>query len=193
MTKIKNLFIEPALFFENPKNKLGKPFLITLAYAVIAAVCTIPNINVMAAAAPMPGLSTEDAKSMMMAGSAAGAFFMTFVAWFAMSLLFFIALKIFARPSISLKKTMNITAYGAVPLACAAIIEALITLLGSPYPWASIILDAAVLFLTIPIWVKGFEAFGAGPEKKVLTAVIIAAAIAGIVVLISTISTLIGM
>lgn len=190
ITRIKNLFIEPALFFENPKAGLKIPFLITFCYAVISAVCSIPALQAALSVSNTAGIPIEDMKTVMIGGSLISAFFMAFVAWIGMSILFFIALKLFAKPSLSFKDVMNVTSYGAIPLAVVAIIQGLITLVGTPYQGATLILSGATLFLTVPIWVKGFEAFGAGPEKKVLTAVIAGAVITGVIGLISNLGTM---
>ncbi|HJJ48959.1 MAG TPA: YIP1 family protein [Methanocorpusculum sp.] len=189
---IRNLFFEPAQFFENyTKKGLGIPILITVIYGVLAAVYAFLSTMQKPAAMAMniPGVSAEEIMPAIAGGSAFGAFFTAIIAWIAMSLLFFFALKIFCKPAPGFKDVLHITSFGAIPLAVSAIIEILISFAGTPNAWAILVLSAAVLFITIPIWVKGFEKIGAGPEKKILTAVIIACLIP---VVISVVTTIMG-
>ncbi|HJJ28259.1 MAG TPA: YIP1 family protein [Methanocorpusculum sp.] len=194
LKSIRNLFIEPEVFFENyTKNRLGIPFLITVVYAAVAAVCAyISSMQTAAQAfADIPGVSMEDVMPALAGTAAASAFFLALLAWLGMSLLFVIALKIFCRPAPKVKEIMHITAYGAIPLCIATVVEMLISFTGSAPSWATLILSAAVLFLTIPIWVKGFEKFGAGPEKRVLTAVLAACIVPALITLFPIITALV--
>lgn len=192
---IRNLFIEPALFFENyTKRGLGIPILITLVYAVLAAACAYFTFMQTSSVLPVeiPGVSAQEMMPVLAGGAAASAFFTAVIAWIAMSILFLIALKLFCKQPagktpLRFKDILHITAYGAFPLALSAIIEMLISFTGAPNSWATLILSAAVLFLTIPIWVKGFENIGAGPEKKVLTAVIAACVIPALFTVITVV------
>ena len=190
-TKIKNLFIEPALFFENPKRGLAVPFIITLVYAVISALCALPGVKDALKLTAEMGVPLDGMETVMYVTTGVSAFFTVFVTWIAMSLLFLITLKIFAKSAINFKEVLNVTSYGAIPLAICAGLECLIGLfVGTPLSWASLVLSAAVLFMTMPIWVKGFAAFEAGPEKKILVSVIVAAAITAAVSGLAALGTL---
>ncbi|HJJ41996.1 MAG TPA: hypothetical protein O0W90_01615, partial [Methanocorpusculum sp.] len=109
----------------------------------------------------------------------------TFIIWILVSLMFFVSLKLFGKIKCGFEEVMGVTSYGAVPLSIEVIIISLISLIGTPNPFAALILSGAILFWTIPIWTFGFQSVTGEPVNKIFKCVI---AVAVVMIAISLIS-----
>lgn len=166
LIELKNLLIDQREFFKTAPKGLKIPFLITLIYALISSIASIPPL--MTVADSLKG----NMGTAVIIISVLSVIISAFIVWIFVSLMFFISLRLFGKINCKFEDVMGVVSYGAVPLSIEVIITSLISLIGTPDPLAALLLSGAILFWTVPIWVFGFQSITDEPENKIMKCVI---------------------
>lgn len=166
INSVKNLLFNPTEFFKTAPKGFFVPILVTLIYAAVSVIVSLPTY--LSIAGTHPNLAAVIAGT-----SIVSAVIVIFVTWILLSLFFFGCLKIIGYAKCSYKEVLKVVSYGAVPLTIQVIVTWLIGFIGTPEPVLTIILSGAFLIWTIPIWIAGFESITDIPRQKIITCVMI--------------------
>lgn len=174
--KCSNLFFNQRVFFEEDASlKAGIPFLLTLGYAVLAAISAYIAAS---------GLDV----SIGIAG-AAGAGFTVLIAWILLSLVFLISLKVIGRAACTYKNVLCVCGYVSALMMFETLLTLILSLIGAANPVVLLLLSGVFLLWSIPVWYFGFRASAASSDKRVMISVIVPVIIMAIVTIINSLGS----
>jgi len=152
---IKNLLFDQKQFFEECPKGLLIPSVITLLYALITIIFSIPGDALIAVITVI---------SVVIA---------VFISWVIVAALFFAGVKFIGYATCTFKQVLAVTGYASAILAIGSLFSGLVSLIGTIDPIANLVLQGAVMFWCIPIWIYGIASITELPPKKVFTCILI--------------------
>ncbi|MDO5844758.1 MAG: YIP1 family protein [Methanocorpusculum sp.] len=183
ITGFKNLLFNQKAFFADAPKGFLVPVLITLIYAVVAVIASLPALT--------PTLNTVGELAGFVIGvTVVSTIIVIFATWIIVSLIFFACVKVIGYAKCSFKEMLRVISYPAVILTISSVITGLITLIGTPNAIATLILSGAFLVWTIPIWVFGIQSITEMEVKKIVKCI---AAPVIIMIIITIVSTVMAM
>lgn len=152
---IKNLLFDQKQFFSECPKGLLPPMIITLVYALISMVFILPSDLFIAIITIISGIIG------------------IFIAWVIVAAMFLAGVKLIGYATCTFKQMFIVTGYASAILAIGAVLSGLVGLIGTPDPLVSLILQGAVMFWCIPVWIYGIASITELEPKKILTCIIV--------------------
>ena len=154
-----NLFFDQKAFFEN-RDGLKAPIIITLIYAVISAVASIPILMSTSAVVP------AELFGVLVGATAVSSVISAVVVWFVVSAFFFACLKFIGYAECSYKQVLAVCGYVSAILIFQSVFTGLVSLIGTAPTVLLLVLQGVFLLWSIPVWYFGFASVCEIPEKK---------------------------
>ena len=178
-----NLLFDQRRFFEENTNRgLLVPGVLTILYAIVSVIFSIPALS--DAAAQVPG----GLGGTVVGISAVSAILYLLLTWVVVSALFFFCLKFIGYAACSFRDVLSVCGYVSGILLVSAVLTGLVSLIGTPAAVLSLLLQGVFLLWSIPVWYFGFAAVCDIPQKKLKLSI----AIPIIIMVVNTVVTSAG-
>jgi len=152
---IKNLLFDQKQFFSEYPKGLLPPMMITLAYALIAIVFSLSSDPLTAVLTVIGGIIG------------------IFISWAVVAEMFLLGVKHIGHAKCTFTQMFTVTGYASAILAIGALLSGLVGLIGTPDLFVSLILQGAVMFWCIPVWIYGIASITDLEPKKVFNCILI--------------------
>lgn len=185
-----NLLFDSKRFFEETKiEKIGKPLLITIIYAVVSSLVTIPTL--LMASSAVPAVGGIDLGGVIIVSGVISTIFTVIISWILVALIFFALLKIIGYATCKYGQVLSVCGYVSAILMIESILMGLIALIGNVPSVVTLILNGVFLLWSIPVWYFGFASISPEtPEKKLKLAIAIPVIIMVLFTIISSAGTM---
>ena len=151
---IKNLLFDQKQFFEECPKGLLIPVLITLLYTLITFVFTLSGdifTAVITVISTIIGI---------------------FISWAVVAEMFLLGVKHIGHAKCTFTQMFTVTGYASAILAIGALLSGLVGLIGTPDLFVSLILQGAVMFWCIPVWIYGIASITDLEPKKIFNCIL---------------------
>lgn len=154
-----NLFFDQKAFFEN-REGLRAPIILTLVYAVISVIASIPVL--LSTAAQLPG----EFFGVLVGATAVSSVISAVVVWFVISAFFFACLKFIGYAECSYKQVLAVCGYVSGILIFQSVFEGLVSVIGTAPAVLILVFEGVFLLWSVPVWYFGFKSVCDIEEKK---------------------------